>query len=138
MTEDADRPAGRPADRTHWIRDPRLGVGALGVSVLALAVAVTPLLVGGDFDNRVRTYLLNHPEVLEEMLQARQMQQQSAGTEAINEAIAADPSLVAHDPRDPAFGPPADQATVTVIQYFDYRCPGCKSVAPEFLAVMEA
>ncbi len=138
MTDDADRPAGRPADRPHWSRDPRLGVAALAVSVIALGVAVTPLLTGGDFDGRVRAYLLSHPEVLEEMLQARQMQQQAAGTEAINAAIAADPSLIAHDPRDPAVGPPPEQAAATVIEFFDYRCPGCKSVAPGLLALVEA
>ncbi|MFN4297835.1 MAG: thioredoxin domain-containing protein [Brevundimonas sp.] len=138
MTDNADRPAGRPANRSTWLRDPRLGAVALGVSVLALGVAAAPLLTGGDFDGRVRAYLLNHPEVLEEMLQARQMQQQAAGTEAINAAVAADPALLTHDPRDPAFGPAAEAAAVTVIQYFDYRCPGCKSVAPGFLAVMEA
>jgi len=138
MTEDTDRPAGRPADRPHWTRDPRLGVAALGVSVVALGVAVAPLLTGGDFDGRVRAYLLSHPEVLEEMLQARQMQQQAAGTEAINAAIAADPSLIAHDPRDPAVGPAPAQAAATVIEYFDYRCPGCKSVSPGLLALIQA
>lgn len=140
---DGDRPAERPSDRSDnraggWIRDPRLGVVALGVSVVALGVAALPWLTGGDFDGRVRAYLLNHPEVLEEMLQARQGQQQAAGAEAINAAIAADPSLLAHDPRDPAVGPPPGQAAATVIEFFDYRCPGCKSVSPEYLELVRS
>ena len=139
MSDDADRPAGRPSDRSGgWLRDPRLGAVALGVSVVALGVSALPWLTGGDFDGRVRAYLLNHPEVLEEMLQARQVQQQAAGNEAINGAIAADPSLIAHDPRDPAVGPAPEQASATVIEFFDYRCPGCKSVSPGLLALIQA
>ncbi len=136
MSDDAKTPGERPAGRSGWTRDPRLGLAALGVSVVALGISALPWLTGGDFDGRVRAYLLNHPEVLEEMLQARQTRQQAAGTETINAAIAADPSLLAHDPRDPAVGPTPDQATVTVIQFFDYRCPGCKSVSPEFLELV--
>ncbi|MBA4000724.1 DsbA family protein [Brevundimonas sp.] len=138
MTDDADRPATPSSDRAGWIRDPRLGLAALGVSVVALGVSALPWLTGGDFDGRVRAYLLSHPEVLEEMLQARQVQQQAAGTEAINAAISSDPSLIAHDPRDPAVGPAPGQAAVTVIEFFDYRCPGCKSVAPGLLALVQA
>lgn len=138
MTDDAKLRGERPAGRSGWTRDPRLGLAALGVSIAALGVAALPFVTGGDFDGRVRAYLLNHPEILEEMLQARQTQQQAAGTQAINAAIAADPSLLAHDPRDPAVGPPPEQAAVTVFQFFDYRCPGCKSVAPEFLEVVQA
>ena len=139
MTDDADRPAGRPSDRSGgWLRDPRLGAVALGVSVVALGVSALPFLTGGDFDGRVRAYLLNNPEVLEEMLQARQVQQQAAGNEAINAAITADPSLIAHDPRDPAVGPGPEQATATVIEFFDYRCPGCKSVSPGLLALIQS
>ncbi|MFT4955863.1 MAG: protein-disulfide isomerase [Brevundimonas sp.] len=139
MTDDADRPAGRPSDRSGgWLRDPRLGAVALGVSVVALGVSALPFLTGGDFDGRVRAYLLNNPEVLEEMLQARQVQQQAAGNEAINAAITADPSLIAHDPRDPAVGPAPEQATATVIEFFDYRCPGCKSVSPGLLELIQS
>jgi protein-disulfide isomerase len=138
MTDDADRPAELPSGRSGWTRDPRLGLAALGVSVVALGVSALPWITGGDFDGRVRAYLLSHPEVLEEMLQARQIQQQAAGTEAINAAISADPSLIAPDPRDPAVGPAPEQAAATVIEFFDYRCPGCKSVAPGMLALIQA
>ena len=138
MTDDAKAPGERATSRSGWTRDPRLGLAALGVSVAAFGVSVLPWLTGNDFDGRVRAYLLDHPEVLEEMLQARQVQQQAAGTQAINAAINADAALLAHDPRDPAIGPAPDQASVTVHQFFDYRCPGCKSVAPGFLEIIQA
>ena len=40
------------------------------------------------------------------------------------------------DARDPAFGPA--NAKVTVIEFFDFRCPGCKAVAPQYRALMAA
>lgn len=143
MTQDDDHPpARRPERSSGWMRDPRLGAAALcvslGVSLAALGLAAAPWLTGGGFENRVRAYLVDNPEILDEMLQARQAREQQMSSQAVNDAIAADPGLLAHDPRDPAMGPDAGQAAVTVVQFFDYRCPGCKAVAPAFLALAEA
>lgn len=121
---------------TRWLTPVRLSAAALAVSAAALAVAVTPALGGGDFGQRVRAYLLANPQVLDEVVAARQGAEDQARTQAIDAAASAQPALLAADARDPAFGP-AD-ARVTVFQFFDYRCPGCKAVAPEFLATMQA
>lgn len=112
-----------------------LGAAALGLSIIALGTAALPY-VGGGFGDRVRTYLLSNPQVLDEILEARQIQQEVDAVSAINAAVQKNPALLAVDARDPAFGP-AD-AKVTVIEYFDFRCPGCKAVAPEYRALMQA
>ena len=49
---------------------------------------------------------------------------------------AANAGLLAPDARDPAFGPA--NAKVTVIEFFDFRCPGCKAVAHDYRALMAA
>jgi protein-disulfide isomerase len=110
------------------------GYVALGVSVVALGLAAAPYLGGGSSD--VRAYLLEHPEVLQEASLALQAKEGQARVDETNQAAAANAALLAPDRRDPAFGP-AD-AKVTVIEFFDFRCPGCKAVAHDYRALMAA
>ena len=125
MTDETPR-RGAPA----WLTS---GTASLAVAVVALVLAATSFLT---FDGRVRTYLLAHPQVLQEVSTALQTQDARLKAEAVNTAAAANPALLALDPRDPTFGPA--NAKVTVIEFFDFRCPGCKSVTPEFMALMQA
>ena len=81
------------------------------------------------FGQRVRAYLLAHPEVLEEAisrLQAKEDAEKLAGARA---AIAERRGLLEHDPRDAVLGNP--QGKVTIVEFFDYRCPFCKAAEPD-------
>jgi len=119
--------------RPEWLTP---GSAALAVSILALGAALFPYVSGGDFGGRVRTYLLANPQVLDEVLAARQSAEDSQRVETVNAAIAANPALLATDPRDPAIGPV--NASVVVHEFFDYRCPGCKAVAADTLRLVQA
>ena len=134
MTDDAPTPAPDPKTaKPGWLSGGRAGYLALGLSVIALGFSAAPYLTGGS---NVRAYLLEHPEVLQEAQMALQTKDAEAAVEETNQAAAANAGLLAPDARDPAFGPA--NAKVTVIEFFDFRCPGCKAVAHDYRALMAA
>lgn len=135
MTDDAPTPAPEPKTvKSAWLNGARAGYLALGLSVIALGFSAAPYVTGGGSD--VRAYLLEHPEVLQEAQMALQTKEAESAVEETNQAAAANAGLLAPDARDPAFGPA--NAKVTVIEFFDFRCPGCKAVAHDYRALMAA
>ena len=142
MTETPEpRPA--PSLFSRLLGGGRAGVAALAVSALALVIALAPYASGTDFGSRVKAYLIQNPEVLQEVsvaldqkAQQQQILDQRQKAVEITARVAANPGLLAVDSGDPAFGP-AD-AKVTVIEYFDFRCPGCKATAPEVVRMVQA
>ena len=78
MTETPD-PKPAPSVLARLLSGNRAGVAALAVSVLALVIALAPYASGGPFGSRVRAYLVDHPEVLQEVstaLEQKARQQQ--------------------------------------------------------------
>ena len=103
-----------------------LAGAALVVSASALVLSSLPYF-GVGVGAQVRSYLLKNPQILDEMLAVRQQAEEESLSKSIDQAASANPQLLAFDARDPAIGP--KDAKVTVVQFFDYRCPGCKAVA---------
>ncbi|MGE5540197.1 MAG: DsbA family protein [Gemmatimonas sp.] len=114
---------------------------ALGVVAVFAVIGSARLMPGVDssaaFDNRVRDYIMRHPEVVLESvtrLQAEQIPQPAAAADP-RDAIAMNQDRLYDDATSQVAGNP--NGDVTIVLFFDYRCPFCKQgVAQEkaFLA----
>ncbi len=85
------------------------------------------------FGNRVRTYLLAHPEVLEEMVQKLDEKKKLQAASTAKAAIDANRQALERDPRDFVANP---AGKITVVEFYDYYCGYCKLAAPEMLAMI--
>jgi protein-disulfide isomerase len=89
----------------------------------------------GRIEQVIHDYLLKHPEVLIEALKAAEAQDKQKQEEASRTAIVASRKALLDDPSDPAGGNP--KGDVTLVEFFDYRCPYCKQVEPWIEAILK-
>lgn len=82
------------------------------------------------FGDKVRAYLMAHPEVIEEAYQKAQDQKAAKAEAAAQGAISQHLGQLENDPRDFVANP---QGKVTVVEFFDYRCPYCKAALPDLM-----
>lgn len=111
-------------------------------SVLLLAAAVpagaADMSVSPDrqaIEQIIHDYLMAHPEVVIESLKAgdaRAKEQAEAETRA---QIVKHRDELVHDAKSPEGGNPAGD--VTIVEFFDYRCPYCKEVEPSLEALLK-
>ena len=67
---DAPDPKPAPSALSRLLSGGRAGVAALAVSIVALVISLAPYASGTDFGSRVRAYLVQNPEVLQEVSDA--------------------------------------------------------------------
>jgi len=109
-------------------------LAAVLTAALALSACSKPAEADAAFGVKVRAYLLEHPEVIEEAvvkLRQKQMLEQ-AKSQAGN--VAKYRQQLERDPRDLVINPNGE---FTVVEFFDYRCGYCKVVAPEVMKLMQ-
>jgi protein-disulfide isomerase len=117
-----------------------LALLVLTTTALAQAPAAPSTPIPDDtpdaFGAKVRAYLLAHPEVIMEAVQILQQRQQAARADLVKGVIAARARELFHDPAAPEGGNPAGD--VTLVEFFDYNCPYCRSVAPTLVELRGA
>ena len=83
----------------------------------------------------IHDYLLAHPEVIVESLRAADAKQKQKQEDASRAAIVARRKELLEDPSAPVGGNP--KGDVTLVEFFDYRCPYCKQVEPAIEALLK-
>lgn len=109
---------------------------------LAATASATPALAQGGtsatdrqaIEQIVRDYLLEHPEVVLEALEALQHREEMAQAERQRAALAASREALTGTAAGPVAGNPAGD--VTLVEFFDYQCGYCKSVHPSLKALL--
>jgi len=76
----------------------------------------------------IHDYILAHPEVLIESLQIARERQQIRQEQQSKNLISSLKKELVDDPMTPVRGNPSGD--VTLIEFFDYRCPYCRQVEP--------
>jgi protein-disulfide isomerase len=112
---------------------PHLIRAALALAVLALTAAPglaqqAPPLTREQIEQIVREYLLKNPEIIIEAVESLEARQRQAQQADQRDAVSAHKEQLYRDRDAPVAGNP--DGDVTVVEFFDYRCPYCKQVAP--------
>ena len=81
-----------------------------------------------EFDQRVRDYILNNPEVIVAAVRQLQARQQTSQVNEVQATLKARADEVFRDPDSPVGGNP--DGDVTLVEFFDYNCPYCRRVVP--------
>lgn len=100
--------------------------GSLFVSTLSQAQAADSLTAEErrTFEEMIHDYIMDHPEVVLQSVEAYRNRQESAGQEHVRATIASLGDSIRNDPMTPVGGNP--DGTITVVEFFDYRCGYCK------------
>ena len=85
------------------------------------------------FGQRVRAYLLQHPEVIREAALKLNENDKLAAAKAATESMTKYRAQLERDPRDFVANP---NGKITVVEFFDYRCGYCKLAAPEVMKII--
>ncbi|WP_374382485.1 DsbA family protein [Dongia sp.] len=88
-----------------------------------------------DIGKISRNYLLENPEVIRDAIQALQAKEEAAKAGMQSEAVKQHKDALYADAGDPVAGNP--QGDVTLIEFFDYKCPYCKQVTPALEALLK-
>jgi protein-disulfide isomerase len=97
--------------------------------------AGSPPAASASIDRQISQYLKDHPD---EVMAAIKLAQANAEKQK-----AADAQLAVADQRDQIFNNPADPVVgnangdVTVVEFFDYRCPYCKRVSDSLMTLVK-
>lgn len=107
-------------------------------AVLALGACDKPAAgpkVDPAFGEKVRAYLMEHPEVIRDAINELQKKETIAAATSAKATLAKYRTQLERDSRDYVANP---NGKITVVEFFDYNCGYCKVIAPEMMALIQS
>jgi len=89
----------------------------------------------GDIEKIIRSYLVSHPEVLEEAINELNKRQAAAEEQKHEASVTENASKIFNSPRGVVLG--NRDGDVTFVEFFDYNCGYCKRAMADMLDLMK-
>ena len=118
-----------------------LHAGAVGLGLLTAAASLAALsaaetgLTEEKFGTMVRDYLLKHPEVLREVIDALDKKEKAAEKAAAMSVISARSKEIFRSADDHVAGNP--EGKISVVEFFDYNCGYCRHSLADVLKLLD-
>lgn len=122
----------------------KITAGLLSLGLVASSVAMpVPALAEGSFSDAqkkelhsiIRDYMLENPELLNEMIAKLQAAEQAKQAEQSREVISSNADKLFRSPNDQVVGNP--DGNVTMVEFFDYNCGYCKRSLADVMRLTE-
>jgi protein-disulfide isomerase len=88
-----------------------------------------------EIENIVKNYLVQHPEVLQEAMEALDKRQKEADADKARTTIKDNKATIFNSNHQVVLGNP--QGSVTMVEFFDYNCAFCKRALPDMLDLIK-
>jgi protein-disulfide isomerase len=111
-----------------------LALAVLGAPIPALAQSFNDAQ-RSDIEAIIKSYLVAHPEVLEEAMNELQKRQTAAETAKHEASVAQNAEAIFDSPRGVMLG--NKDGDVTFVEFFDYNCGYCKRAMADMLDLMK-
>src|ERR1700689_3748510 len=88
-----------------------------------------------EIEGIVKNYLLQHPEVMQDVMTELEKRQKAAEAEKNRAAVADNNATIFSSPHQVVLGNP--QGNVTMVEFFDYNCGYCKRALSDMLDLLK-
>src|SRR5215510_10456487 len=115
---------------------------AAAAALLAFGAALPAAAQGfsdaqrSEIEGIIKNYLLQHPEILQEVMNELEKKQQAADAEKNKTAVKDNAQLLFSSARQVTLG--NLQGDVTLVEFFDYNCGYCKRALSDLMGLMKA